>query len=259
MKKTLLLLALAATLCIPADAAKPKKTKDITATAAEVKGVWKVGEEISFFNSYSNAGSIYTTKSLGFTTVLQGKGSVTNDDGFRCAVYPASCIRMWTPANAHIIIPREQTARLNGYPEDGVLMSACTTGREMVFEPVMGYIKFVIDKDSPATIGVMVKANKFIAGTYKIRMNDPQMKVELDSGTPRWHEVLLKSADGSQLAPGTYYVGLFARIFPDGLTIERFAPDGTSSEIPLSGKIVVNKGQAFSVGALRTDSVAVAK
>ena len=256
MKKILIILS-ATALCLSATAARPKKSNDITATCAEVKGVWKPGETISLFNSYSDAGSVYTCKSLGFTTVLQGKGSVTNDEGYRCAVYPASCLRMWTPANAHIIIPREQTAKLNGYPEDGVLLSACSKSRDLVFEPVMGYIKFTIDKETPATSAVMVKVNKFISGTYKIRMNDPQMKVELEAASPRWHEVLLKSADGAALAPGTYYVGLFARVLPDGLTIERFSPDGSSTQIPVPAKIVINKGQAFDAGTLRAESLAL--
>ena len=242
---------LAAAVSVPVDAAKPKKNKEFTASAPEVKGVWKAGEQISFFNGVSPEGAVYTCKELGFTTPLQGKGAATTEDGFWCAVYPASCMRMWTAKNAHLLIPREQTARKDGYPEDGMLLSACSEGRAIEFQPVMGYVKFTIDENSPATVAVAVRADKYIAGTFKVRMNEPAMRVELDTGGPRWHDVLLKSPGAAPLAPGTYYVGLFARVLPDGLTLERYAPDGTSVQVPLPGKITLQKGMAFDAGVIR--------
>lgn len=250
MKKVFLFIA-ALALCVAAGAAKPKKTKALTASAPEVKGVWKPGEEVNIFNGTSPDGSVYVCKELGFVSELQGKGAATTEDGYRCAVYPASCLRMWTPKNAHIIIPRQQTAKKDGYPEDGVLLSARSEGRSLVFEPVMGYVKFTITEDSPAVAAFVVRADKFISGTYKVRMNEPQMRVDLDNGTPRNHDVMLRSVDGKALAPGVYYVGLFARVFPDGLTVEWYAPDGSASSKIIPGQISIKKGESFDAGVIR--------
>lgn len=250
MKKLLIILA-AALMCLPVDAAKPKKVKGFTALAPEIKGAWLQSDEVNFFNGNSAAGSVYTCKELGFTSSLQGKGAATTEDGYWCAVYPASCLRMWTPKNAHILIPRQQTARKGGYPADGMLLSAMSETREMEFQPVLGYVKFTVTEESPAVVAFVVKANKFISGTFKVRTNEPGMRVDLDTGTPRNHDVMLRSADGSALAPGDYYVGLFARVFPDGLTFEWYAPDGTVSSRFVPEKITLQKGLVYDSGPIR--------
>lgn len=245
MKKYLLFFV---TLCMSlvSVAQKPSK-KAFPASCPSIIGEWTVGEQINMSDATNPEGVVYTSDREGAQTFFMGKGALTSDDGQWWAVYPAAALRMWSPQYLHFMIPNEQIANPGGIPQGSVIMASCTDGYDLDFKPLVGYVKFGLGPDLPPVKEVRIHAGKNISGQFKVKMGEKPLKVVNGSGT-RYQNIVVKAEEGKTLSVGEYRAALYARIFPDGLTVEVVAADGKVAIVRIEEKVTVTLGTALNIG-----------
>ena len=248
MKKHLLFF-LSLCLSLASVAQKPSK-KSFQATCPELAGGhWKAGEQINVYDS-NPEGLVYTANADGAQTFFMGKGACTSDDGYWCAVYPASALHLWSPQYLHFQIPNQQVADLGKIPAGTAIMYSCTSGYTMDFKPLVGYVRFVIGDNMPAIREVRLHTSKYISGHFKVKLDAEQTKV-VNGGGARYRNVVLKPEQaGGVMAPGDYRLALYSRIFPEGMSLEFIAADGRVAIKTFDEKITIGLGHIFNLGVV---------
>lgn len=242
MKRNILLVA-ALCLSLLSYAQKAPKKSFLT-EIAPLDMPWVDGEQINFSDSDEGEGVVYTVQNYGTKTYFMGKGACRSEEGNWLALYPASALRRWEGACLYFNIPHEQVGCKNDKP-----MYSRTQSISMDFKPLTAYLTFTLAPGQPPVKEIRICANKYISGSYMVDLDAKSVSVQLDTGE-RFREIILKPQDGDVLAPGDYTMSIFARVLPDGLTVEIVGLDGKVETRKIGAELTFKLGKTRDIGII---------
>ena len=242
MKRNILL---AAALCMSlvAVAQKPKRTFSTENPPFE-GAVWPAGEMISLPDADNHSGVTYTLENDGDKTYFSGRGACRAEDGRWVAVYPTSALRMWDAEYLYFTIPHEQVVNANNKP-----MFSRTDAVVLDFQPLTAYLTFTIAPDAPPVKEVRFSTNKYISGSYKVALAAKSLSVLLDTGD-RYRDIVLRPQAGEVITPGDYTMSVYARVLPEGFTVEVVAEDGSIAVRKINSEVRFTLGKTRDLGVI---------
>lgn len=205
---------------------------------------WRAGEKISLSDGSTPQGAEYTVTDAGGRSSFMGKGACRSDEGLWLSLYPSAALRRWNSDTLHFAIPHEQVVNQCIPP-----LYSRTEGREFVFKPLTAFLKFELPSGLPPVKEIRFSANKYISGSYKVGLGAKTVSVLLDRGE-RFRDIVLKPEDGGVIAPGEYSMPIFARILPDGLTVEVVSEDGRVARQAVPSELRFSLGKTRDLGIL---------
>ena len=206
--------------------------------------LWQDGSQVNLSDGFEGEGLVYSAEVSGDKTYFWGRGAGRTDEGNWLAIYPASALRMWEGNMMYFNIPHEQIAGNVEFP-----MYSRTTDTELKFSPLTAYLTFTLAPDVPPIKEIRLSTTKYISGSYKIDLGVKNPGVALDTGE-RFREIILKPQEGGVLLPGDYTMAVFARVLPDGMTVEIVNEDGKVAVEKITSEIKLNLGKTKDLGVL---------
>ena len=207
-------------------------------------GQWQAGELISMSDETTEQGVEYFAFESSGKTYFSGKKACRSDIGHWLAVYPRSAVRKWEPGVAHFDIPREQIAGKTAFP-----MYSRTETTALEFTPLTAYLSFELPEGFPPIKEIRFSTTKFISGSYLAEFLGKNVAVKLDAGD-RSRDIVLKPGEAGVFAPGVYKMAIFARVLPDGLTMEVEAADGRVAVKKITSELKFTLGRTRDLGIL---------
>ena len=244
MKKNILLLASICLSCLSFAQKAPKKSFS-TEMPVSAYDAWESGDMISLPEGGDSLGVVYTAEKADGKTYFWGRGACRTEEGNWAALYPASALRKWDDKTLYFTIPHVQTAVKADRP-----MYSRTQTPALEFKPLTAYLKFTLSSSLPPVKEIRFVANKYISGSYKADMDARNVSVLLDVGE-RFREIVLKPQDGGVIAPGDYVMSIFARVLPDGLTVEVETVDGIVASEKINRELKFTLGKERDLGVIR--------
>ena len=243
MKRNVIL-AIALCLSLISYAQKAPKRSFLTETEpAEVK--WQNGELVNFSDASDGQGVNYYIDKADGKTFFMGRGACRSDEGDWLALYPAGALNFWEGSCMHFLIPHEQVANKTANP-----MYSRTQTIAMDFKPLTAYLSFELAPGQPPVKEIRFKTNKFISGTYKVDVSMKTVSVQLDTGENRYREIVLKPGESGVIEPGTYTMAIYARVLPDGMTVEIESVDGKVEVRKIARELKFALGKTRDFGVL---------
>ena len=232
------------TLCLSILSFAQKAPKKSFSTENTPNGIqWQNDSKINLADG-SEAGLVYTAETSTNMTYFWGRGAGRSDEGNWLALYPASALKMWEGNILHFNIPHEQVANKVECP-----MFSRTSDSELQFRPLTAYLQFTIGADLPPIKEIRFSTTKYISGAYKVDLTVKNPGVALDTGD-RYREIILKPQDGGVITPGDYTMAIFARVLPDGMTIEIVSEDGKVAVEKIAAELKFTLGKARDFGVI---------
>lgn len=278
MKKTLLFAVLAAAAvsavsCTkdsfsPAESGPQTFLAGFDDTKVSVEGLssyWMPGDQIALLNTVTSGsagatlGALYSTSitAKSATASFTGTGAVKCADSDRyVAFYPASAINpnvKWTTGYVYYMIPHEQIAVKDGFPENATALVADSEGNEFTFKHVNAYLKFTFDETSPSIkeIRISDNAEKNISGAMRVQNKSLNQSVATSYPEDIFSDVILKTSDGSAFQKGSYYVALRATTYGSGLTFSFTNTEGKTGTKSFSVSKALAGGEIADMGTVR--------
>ena len=205
---------------------------------------WQNGAEINVFDGSDGAGVVYSAETSADMTYFWGRGAGRTDEGNWLALYPASALKTWEGSILHFTIPHEQVVNKIESP-----MYSRTTDTELKFMPLTAYLTFTLAPDVPPVKEIRLSTTKFISGAYKVDFAVKNPGVALDTGD-RYREIILKPQAGGVITPGDYTMAIFARVLPDGMTLEVVTEDGKVATEKIAAEMKFTLGKARDLGVI---------
>lgn len=206
---------------------------------------WQTGELISLPDIDNPEGVVYNVENVGDKTYFSGRGACRTEDGRWVALYPASALRKWDSEFLYFNIPHEQRVNAKDKP-----MFSRTDVVSLDFNPLTAYLTFTIAPDAPPVKEVRVSTNKYISGSYKVELAKKSLLVLLDTGE-RFRDIVLKpQEEDGVMGPGDYTMSIYARVLPDGLTVEVMAEDGSVAVKRIVAETRLSLGNKKDLGVI---------
>ena len=244
MKRYILLITAICLSCLSFAQKAPKKTFSTDSPLSAYDG-WESGDLISLPEGDDSLGVVYTAEKADDKTGFWGRGACRTEEGNWAALYPASALRKWDEKTLYFTIPHEQTAVKADRP-----MYSRTQTPSLEFKPLTSYLKFTLSASFAPVKEIRFVANKYISGSYKADMDAKNVSVLLDVGD-RFREIVLKPQDGGVIAPGDYVMSIFARVLPDGLTVEVETVDGKVAAEKINRELRFTIGKERDLGVIK--------
>lgn len=242
MKRNILFVA---SMCLSMLSYAQKAPKKSFMTEKAPVGVeWLSGELVNFSDASDGEGVVYSIDNTGDKTYFMGRGACRSDEGYWLALYPADALNYWEGACLHFAIPHEQIINKNDKP-----MYSRTQSIAMDFKPLTAYLTFTLAPGQPAVKEIRFATNKYISGSYKVDFDQKSVSVQLDTGD-RYREIVLKAEDGGVIAPGDYTMSIFARVLPDGMTMQIVSEDGRMLERKIPTELTFTLGKTRDLGVI---------
>lgn len=222
------------------------------------KTYWTNGDEISLCYCTPTTSGNSIEKGAKLTTTLAASSPVADFTGEvpagltnYYAIYPFNRVDHWNRGGGrgqvYVTINNNQTAIKGNISASSHVLYAHATAEEptLKFKVFTAYLKIKIDAESPA-----VKSIKVLNGSgqaYGLNLeaeNAPQVD------TYGLRDVVF-SAPGESLEQGDYYIAVYPHTHADGLTLEVTKADGTTFTVSKSGKVDLNRGTIYKLGAVR--------
>ena len=243
MKRNILLLA-ALCLTIVAFGQKAPKKSFSTELPPYEGGKWQEGELINLSDDTTEQGVEYFSFESAGKIYFSGKRACRSEAGHWLAVYPSTALRKWNSSNAHFEIPREQVVGKTVCP-----MYSRTETTALEFKPLTAYLSFDLPEGFPPIKEIRVSTNKFISGSYLAEFAGKNVAVKLDVGD-RFRDIVLKPGDAGIFAPGVYKMAIFARVLPEGITMELETVDGKVAVKRIPSELKFSLGKTRDLGIL---------
>jgi len=243
MKRHFLLLA---AICLPLTVFAGKQPKRMFSTVDPpyAGGQWKNGDLISLPGGHDSTGVEYFAETGSGRTFFCGRGASRSDEARWLAVFPAASVRAWAGGKVRFVIPHEQIAGKLEAP-----LYSASQDFSLSFKPLTAYLKITIAPGNPPVKEIRVLANKFISGSYQANLDAAKVSVQLDAGD-RFRDIVLKSPDGGAIPPGDYMAAIFARILPNGISVEIESEDGRVVSAKFTRKITLVAGKIKDLGII---------
>ena len=206
---------------------------------------WQNGELVNFSDASEKEGVNYYIDKDGDKTYFMGRGAGRSDEGEWLALYPAAALNYWEGSCLHFLIPHEQVVNKNDKP-----LYSCTQTIATDFKPLTAYLTFELAAGQPPVKEIRFCTTKYISGTYKVDFSQKPVSVVLDTGENRYREIVLKAGESGVIEPGTYTMAVFARILPEGMTVEIESVDGKVEVRKISKEIKFTLGKTRDFGVL---------
>ena len=205
---------------------------------------WQNGAQVNLSDGFEGKGIVYSAEVAEDKTYFWGRGAGRTEEGNWLAIYPASALRTWEDNILYFNIPHEQIANNVEAP-----MYSRTTDSELNFRPLTAYLTFTLAPDVPPIKEIRLTTTKYISGSYKIDLSVKNPGVALDTGD-RYREIILKPQNGGVILPGDYTMAIFARVLPDGMTMEIVTEDGQVAVKKIAREIKLTLGKTRDLGVL---------
>lgn len=239
-------------------------TVTFSASAPKIKTVldglsvkWVAGDKISVCDGRavaSNAGVELSCSGSGSS--VEFSGQVPEQENYY-AIYPAGQVNNWNSNGSSTVfvnIPAAQVATTGSIDPCACILVAKTSAEEknFAFSHYLAYLKFTIAAGSPEIKAVTVtnNADNAIVGQAKIDASANPGGYKHENNTNKSTSVTLSTTDGTAMAPGDYYIAIYAREYASGLKFSFTRTDDKVAVINDSSAKEVVAGHLYPLGTV---------
>lgn len=197
------------------------------------------------------------------------------EDDYYLAAYPAESVNRWGTAGTsacYFRIPQPQVARAGSWDKRAGIIASMSKSTDFTFQHCAAYVKFVVTQDMPEFTSLRVaypNVAKVLAGEsvhstaavyneVRVAYNNGQITskdFEKDRAlVVRDHHLYsfpdtkaeIVYPDNLSFAPGTYYIAVMAKHYPDGLALVFKSPQGTYASKYIDGPFTLAPGDVVT-------------
>lgn len=238
------------TMSFDATLATPTKTElGESNGAGGYKVLWSKDDAIKVYphdGETQSSGIAFTTDIASASASATFSGEIEAAEDYY-AFYPGSVTAKWYPSNKDFGVTLSDNQTSNGIA-NGFMVAKADSEKNLQFDHVCGYVKFVIPDEYDGKISKVYfegKNEESLAG-YLWIFPDDMTKNKINS-SPKT-KLTLNPASGDAFASGTYYFTIFPTALEDGFTLtfidteDRTATKSTDNPATISAGHILNLG-----------------